>query len=214
MKTADPNNSIIIYDWILDELKLSGIDLLIYTTIYSNCISNNNRFIDKYQILKKITGLTTEQLERKVSQMTSDGFLMASNDLLGDEVTYSCQLLKQKVIMSANEVIEVFNHWNSKNIIKHKELNEILRNRIIIAIKRFGKEKILTNIDRYSEILKSNFFFDYRWSLTDFLKRKDGIDSFSDDGSKWNSYLDWCNKNHIRRSDGEIKINSDGSINI
>ena len=42
------------------------------------------------------------------------------------------------------------------------------------------------------------WFFNYKWTLTEFLNRKDGISSFGDEGSKWISYLD--KKDLIKKS--------------
>lgn len=80
--------------------------------------------------------------------------------------------------------LEVLDHWNSKSIIVHKETTELLKV-ISKAVKSFGKSEIINCITRYSEILRDDaFFFDYKWSLKDFLTRKNGLPDFTDEGSK------------------------------
>lgn len=84
---------------------------------------------------------------------------------------------------------EVFDYWNSKEIIKHEKIDNHLK-AIQKALKVYTLEQIKTYIDRYETIIKDKtYFFDYKWTLTDFLNRKDGISSFADDGSKWVNYL-------------------------
>lgn len=84
---------------------------------------------------------------------------------------------------------DIFNHWNSKNIIVHRKFTNSIAKAIEKALKVYSKEEIKALIDRYNTILKDkNWFFDYKWSLEDFLTRKDGISSFTNEGSKWVSY--------------------------
>lgn len=84
----------------------------------------------------------------------------------------------------------IFNYWNDKNIIKHRELTEEIDKYITKALKLYSEEEIKTYIDRYNTVIKDkNYFFDYKWTLVEFLSRKDGISSFCDDGSKWQNYL-------------------------
>jgi len=88
-----------------------------------------------------------------------------------------------------NKYTVVFEHWNSKKIIVHKNLNADIKKSIDKALKTYSEKEILDLIDRYHEVLVSDYFFSYKWSLKDFLSRKDGISSFTDEGSKWCDYL-------------------------
>lgn len=91
-----------------------------------------------------------------------------------------------------NILKEIFNFWNAKNIVVHRELSEEIKKSILKALTKYSIEQLKTCIDRYNKIIKDNkYFFDYKWSLKDFLDRKNGISSFADDGSKW---IDYCNK--------------------
>ena len=87
-----------------------------------------------------------------------------------------------------NKYIDILEYWNSKNIIKHKESKELIAV-IEKAFKTYGVEEIKKCIDRYHTILTDeNYFFNYKWTLKEFLKQKNAISSFSDEGSKWNDY--------------------------
>ena len=103
---------------------------------------------------------------------------------------------KQENHKEDSRVVDIFNFWNTKNIIKHQELTEKIREKIQKALKIYTEEQIKTYISRYNDVIKDRYyFFDYKWTLADFLSRKDGISAFTDEGSKWVSY---CNQKTVR----------------
>lgn len=92
----------------------------------------------------------------------------------------------------------VFEHWNSKEIIKHKQITKDIEKAYEKASKelKLSTEDIKLAIDRYNEVLKAEgYYFKYKWSLAQFLSRGLGIKEFLDEGSKWVNYIDWKNKN-------------------
>jgi hypothetical protein len=89
----------------------------------------------------------------------------------------------------------IFNYWNTKNIIVHKTLTNDISKAIEKALKTYNETEIKTYIDRYATILNDkSYFWNYKWSLKDFLSRKEGISTFTDEGSKWNSYQEFLKK--------------------
>lgn len=92
-----------------------------------------------------------------------------------------------------NEII--YSYWNSKSIIKHLSLSVEINNAIDKALKLYTLEEIKIYIDRYATVISDKtYFFDYKWSLKEFLTRKDGISSFTDEGSKWVNYCEHLTK--------------------
>lgn len=92
---------------------------------------------------------------------------------------------------NTNNITNIFDYWNSKNIIKHRELTEDISKSIEKALKSYKEQEIKTYIDRYAKVISDkSYFWSYKWSLKDFLSRKDGISSFTDEGSKWVNYND------------------------
>ena len=88
----------------------------------------------------------------------------------------------------SNLISNIFNYWNTKNIIVHKTLTDDISKAIEKALKTYSETEIKTCIDRYAQIFNdSNYFWHYKWNLKDFLSRKEGITTFTDEGSKWNS---------------------------
>lgn len=95
---------------------------------------------------------------------------------------------KSKSIEIDKDILNILSVWNEKKIIIHKESKELFTV-IEKAIKTYGVEEIKKCIDRYHTILTDeNYFFNYKWTLKEFLKQKNAISSFSDEGSKWNDY--------------------------
>lgn len=89
----------------------------------------------------------------------------------------------------SSSTISIFEYWNTKDIIKHREITEDIAKAIEKALKVYPEEAIKTYIDRYAKVVQDEtYFFAYKWTLKDFLTRKDGIASFTDEGSKWVSY--------------------------
>lgn len=98
-------------------------------------------------------------------------------------------------ISITNTISNIFNYWNDKNIIKHRELTEDISKAIEKALKSYKEEEIKTYIDRYAKVIgDKDYFWHYKWSLKDFLTRKDGISSFTDEGSKWVNYISYINQ--------------------
>lgn len=76
-------------------------------------------------------------------------------------------------------ILSLFEHWNDKNIVKHRKVTKKITTAINAALKDYTEQEILNAIDNYNEILKDDkYYFNYAWSLQDFLKR--GIDKFID----------------------------------
>jgi hypothetical protein len=71
----------------------------------------------------------------------------------------------------------VFEHWNSKNIIKHRTLNDKTKRSINAKLKNYTSEEICQAIDNYAAIVHDDkYFFTYKWTLHEFLQR--GFETF------------------------------------
>ena len=74
----------------------------------------------------------------------------------------------------------IFQSWNTKNIIKHREISQYT-DAIGRALKRFAVDEIMEAIRNYGEIVNSDdYWFDYKWPLNVFLngKRGDNLQKF------------------------------------
>lgn len=93
-----------------------------------------------------------------------------------------------------NIINNIYIYWNAQKIVVHKELNDELKNTINRTLKKFTESEIIAAIKVYKEILDSSFYFSYKWSLKDFLSRKNGISTFMEDGSNLVNYKEWKEK--------------------
>ena len=85
---------------------------------------------------------------------------------------------------------EIFDYWNSKEIVVHKALTQTFIKAIDKALKKYSVEEIKKYIDRYNTVLKdTTYFFDTKWTIDKFLTQSNAIGDFTDEGSKWLSYL-------------------------
>lgn len=83
---------------------------------------------------------------------------------------------------------EIFDYWNSKKIIEHEKIDDHLK-AIKDALKENTVEQVKTYIDRYAKVIKdTSWYFNTKWRLVEFLKQKNAMNDFKDDGSKWLNY--------------------------
>lgn len=93
---------------------------------------------------------------------------------------------------------EIFNFWNSKQLIPCTELSNYLETVIATALKSFALQDILLCIDRYSTIVNDReYYFAHKWSLKAFLSQSNAMKDFLDNGEKWINYI---NRSHKRES--------------
>lgn len=120
---------------------------------------------------------------------------------------------------SENEIINenkdiiynIFDYWNTKDIIKHRVLKDDTKKAIQSALRHYSEEEIKCYIDRYAEVISdSSYFWNYKWSLKDFLLRKEGVSSFTDEGEKWCNYQAFVSKKPVNnQNNGEKSFDVD-----
>jgi len=70
------------------------------------------------------------------------------------------------------EVLSIYSFWNEKKIVLHKDLTDKIKSAIVKAMKEYSVDEIEQAITNYAEILTgSQYFFNYTWTLQDFLAR-------------------------------------------
>lgn len=89
----------------------------------------------------------------------------------------------------------IYSCWNNESIIIHKSLTKDMEKAINKALDKYTEVEILEAIQLYGKVLRSEYSFSYKWSLTDFLNRKNGISTFMDEGSNKINFEAWENKN-------------------
>lgn len=164
-------------------------------------ISNNNIYspLDSENYIEEVNKKLEEDLIKKITSTYDKALVMSELKKLKDKNLVGIDLLQElernlKVREKenySNEVKEVFEYWNSKNIIKHKAMSDEIKKAIEKSLKVHSKDEIVQAIETYGEILNSDFYFNHKWSLRDFLSRKNGISTFTEEGSNKSNYEEW-----------------------
>ncbi len=82
----------------------------------------------------------------------------------------------------------IFDFWNSKNIIVHRNLTDKMKRKLQAVLKDKTQEEILCAIDNYATVLKSNdYYWTHEWTLEDFLSR--GLDKFIEEAHPLTNFL-------------------------
>jgi len=78
------------------------------------------------------------------------------------------------------EILHVWDFWNDSNIIKHRDLSKF--SKIISGrLRLYSVSELCQAIRNYNDILHSDrHWFSYRWTLDQFLSRKNALDCFVD----------------------------------
>ena len=100
----------------------------------------------------------------------------------------STKKLNTKNIKENTKEKEIFDFWNSQHIQTHQKLTDEMQKAIDKALKTYSMDEIKTAIQRYGTIYNSNYYWHYQWRLDDFLKQKNALPDFLDEGSKWLNY--------------------------
>lgn len=152
------------------------------------CVSNWCKYQNTDELAK-----IREQTRLRVAKHRENKRLLPRNDTVTLQSNESALNSNISILMS-----NIFNYWNTKNIIVHRELNDTIHKAIEKALKKYSEEEIKTYIDRYDTVIKDEtYFWSYKWGLAEFLTRKEGISSFTDEGTKWVNY---CSENSKKQT--------------
>lgn len=83
----------------------------------------------------------------------------------------------------------IYSHWNSKEIIIHKKINDTISKHINARLKEYSVEELKEAIDNYKTILEEEkYFLNYKWTLSDFMK-PNNVSKFMTNSDPFTSYL-------------------------
>ncbi len=78
------------------------------------------------------------------------------------------------------EIFHVWEFWNESNIIRHRDLAKF-RGVINGRLNLYSVSELCGAVRNYNDILHSDrHWFNYRWTLDQFLSRKNALDNFVD----------------------------------
>ncbi len=167
------------------------------STHSSPAVLSFNKYFDQWclnsqQVSKQSTGDELAVCTDDRLDVTPDDGLDTRGDV--GLVTQEIQL-KDNIKDNSKENIysqshlKVFSVWNKQEIIRHKKITSELKKAIDKAVKEYGVENVILAIERYGRIYKDpNYFFSYKWDLVRFLRQRNALPDFLDEGSKWEDY--------------------------
>lgn len=103
---------------------------------------------------------------------------------------------KVKKVKNDNNYIydEIFKHWIVQDIISHKEITDRIIKAMEKALQEYSIQEIKDSISTYSEAYHSDFYFSHKYTLEKFLKQSNGIPDWIEEGSMYENYMEYLNK--------------------
>lgn len=156
------------------------------------CVSNWCKYQNNDELAK-----IREKTRLRVAKHRENKKLSSCNDT----VTLHCN---ENALISniSNLESNIFDYWNNRKIMVHRELTDEMKKAINKVIKKYNEDEIKKYIDRYAEVFHDEtYWWHYKWSITEFLTRKDAISSFADEGTKWENYCEWKSRKGVNGSE-------------
>jgi hypothetical protein len=115
---------------------------------------------------------------------------LSENPITDNPITDNQTLLNTNNNKITNKTyLAVLEKWNSLNIIVHSEkvVDSKWKKRHNDQVKLYGEEATIKAIENYARIINDDaYYFNYRWSLWDFIAR--GLDKFVDDAMPFGNF--------------------------
>lgn len=171
--------------------------------------------IENEQYGKQYDTQYSKQYSKTVENAGADG----NNNTVNNTVLNTVNNTSSRNISKNISINNIYSHWNSKKIIVHKSLTKDMEKAMEKVLKKYSENEIVQAINIYVEILESDFYFNYKWSLVDFLNRKNGLSTFMEEGSNKANYEVWKKeREHNANSKGNAFRNrgcfNEGAENI
>jgi len=95
---------------------------------------------------------------------------------------------QQEESLRDSEILQVWDFWNDLNIIRHRDISKY-SGAINGRLRFYSVSELCQAIQNYNDILHSDrHWFSYRWTLDQFLSRKNALDNFVDREIALNNY--------------------------
>jgi len=105
--------------------------------------------------------------------------------------------------LNNDNIYTIFNHWLSKQLIKHKSLNQKMKSHINARLQEYELEQLLKAIDNYDVIVNSDdYYWTHKWTLQDFMKPNNVV-RFLDESEPFKTFAKSLQKN---KKSNEIRM--------
>ena len=128
----------------------------------------------------------------KYQSTEEQGNSQSNRQLTGNQQATNRQLTSNKndknVKNDKEDIYSVFEHWNSKGIIKHRSLTDARKSKINARLKEISTDEIKQAIDNYSDILASDFhYWTHKWTLEEFMNPRN-IERFMSENNPFENF--------------------------
>lgn len=160
---------------------------------------DDNSFIsisnwEKHQNIEGLERIR-EQTRKRVAKHRENKRLKEPKKNVTLHVT-GCNAIEEDIDIDKDKeyIYTLFDHWNNKEIIKHRKMNQTMQSHINARLQEYSVDELRKAIDNYKEILaNSNYYWTHKWSLQDFMK-PNNVTRFVDDANPLDNFRE--NKNN------------------
>ena len=137
---------------------------------------------------QKLTDNLTSVYKNRRREIPLRPLVTNNNEITTSSTPITTRCKTQSKVEYSKEEDTIYIAWNNQNIINHQKLTPELSTAIKTALKDYSQEQIIKSIENYAEILNdTKYYFNYKWTLKDFLKR--GLMKFLDRDIVVSNYL-------------------------
>jgi len=133
------------------------------------------------QYIANQLNIPQELLDRTVAKCRREGRLDDRDDILivTNWAAYQSEYERQKKYRNADKHRSIFEAWNEQKVVLHKTLTDEMERAMETALRNYSADDVVLSIRNYGDIINNNgYYFKYKWTLKDFLKR--GLEKFMD----------------------------------
>lgn len=107
-----------------------------------------------------------------------------------NDALLSTDSTKNDLTKNDNNIYIIFDYWNEKRIVKHRELTQKRKSAINARLESYSADELKQAIDNYKQILDSdNHYFTYKWSLENFMNPSN-LERFTNEASPFDNFKD------------------------
>lgn len=162
-------------------------------------LTNRYFLLDKSEWGEMTNSHITQGQQNSQSEVPNSHFIGDCQSLLKCLPVTSNIVRKHNSKEREKDAFEIFNYWNSKNIVIHKEFSRF-KTHIDARLKYYSLEELKQAINNYSLVFKGEaYWWSHRWGLDQLLVRKSGLDRFIPANFKPEDYLNGHRKSSVSR---------------
>ena len=193
---------------VLQKTCSAGFNAIQLSIILVSCRVTYGDFEDtpslSAEFVSRVTGIDIRSIKREIKNLISRNVILVTDKTIRVNSNTEDWIMED---LSKEKYTAIFNHWNQQGITVHRKLTEDMTKAIDTTLKAYAQEEIMQAIARYAQIYHDkNYFFKYNWTLTNFLKQKNALPDFMDEGQKWVAYKNATTTKEIDKPKTDLDV--------